>query len=76
MRIIFNFFDQPLLIFSHAKKIIMFFDLVYLALALRTVSFRQVFLGPEPFAGRAIPSFIAVSVNLIPGMEFLENVAD
>ena len=54
----------------------MFFDLVHLASTLWTIAFRQVFLGPEPFAGRAIPAFIAVPVNLIPGMEFLKNVAD
>ena len=55
--------DQPILILPHLKKVVVFAEAFDGAFTIGTQSVNDIFLRPEPFVERAVPSSIVSLIN-------------
>jgi len=68
--------DQPGLISTHSKEVILFGDFGDLSMAIGAFPIDEVFLRPESFTGDTIPSLVVVLIDLSPFVEILKNSLD
>src|SRR5262249_52420153 len=79
VRVSLNVAQEPLLVFAHAKEVILFFDQFRLGKVVGTLAVTQLFRSVKPFTANAVKSPIAVEVDIASvvnfGQEFLD-IAD
>ena len=59
-----NILEHAVRIFAHFEEITFFLHLLYRAATVGAVAVHQLMLGPEGFAGHAVPAFIVFLVNV------------
>ena len=59
-----NILEHAVRVFAHFEEITFFLHLLYRAAAVRAVAVHQLMLGPEGFAGHAVPAFVILFINI------------